>query len=363
MRFDLVTLRLFLAIADEKNIAHAAAREHIAASAVSKRILDLEYELRAPLFRRHQRGVDLTPAGETLQRHTRSLLSILDRMRGELSEYSAGLRGHVQVSANTSAIIEFLPEELRGFITEYPDIRIELQERASSNTVRLVQDGVVDVGIIAGSVSTGDLEVMPYHVDRLVMIVPADHPIASRRSIRFEETLRYDHVGLNPDTSLHLLLTEFAARTKQRINFKVCVTSFDALRRLIQTRIGIGVLPEACVKPYESVMKLRGIPLSDPWALRSLNICVREFGTLPVPARLLVNHLRNRQHVLPVLDAGINEGSNPEYARHRKLYNHAAGKEGHQASRTRPPGAAPGMVAAERAATTSLSRSTPVANP
>lgn len=291
MQFDLVTLRVFLAVAEERNIARAAAREHIAASAISKRILDLEEDLHTGLLRRHQRGVDLTPAGQALAQHAKSLFSILDRILGELSEYAEGVRGHVRISANTSSIVEFLPEELSSFIAAYPDIRIELQEQNSATTVRLVKDGVVDLGIIAASVPAGDLETLPYHVDRLCLIVPADHPLAARRSIRFEETLRYDHVGLQEDTSLYALLTDSAARTRQRINFRVCVTSFDALRRLIQTRIGLGVLPEACVKPYEAVMALRGVPLSDTWATRSLCICVRNLGSLPVPSRLLINHL------------------------------------------------------------------------
>ena len=300
MRFDLFTLRLFLAVAEERNIARAAAREHIAASAISKRILDLEQNLHTELLRRHQRGVDLTPAGQALFQNAKSLFSILDRIRGELSEYAEGVRGHVRISANTSSIVEFLPEDLSGFIVTYPDIRIELQEENSATTVRLVKDGVVDLGIIAASVPTGDLETLPYQTDRLCLIVPADHPLAGRRSIRFEETLRYDHVGLQEHTSLHALLTDSAARTKQRLNFKVCVTSFDALRRLIQTRIGLGVLPEACVRPYEAVMALRGVPLSDAWATRSLCICVRSLGSLPVPPRLLINHLLASPSVVAV---------------------------------------------------------------
>lgn len=300
MRFDLVTLRLFLAVAEERNIARAAAREHIAASAISKRIMDLEDDLHTVLFRRHQRGVDLTPAGQALFQHAKSLFSILGRILGELSEYANGVRGHVRISANTSSIVEFLPEELSSFISAYPDIRIELHEQNSAPTVRLVRDGVVDLGIIASSVSTGDLKTLPYHTDRLCLIVPADHPLAERRSIRFEETLRYDHVGLHEDTSIHTLLKDSASETKQRINFKVCVTSFDALRRLIQTRIGLGVLPEACVRPYETQMGLRGVPLSDAWATRTLCICVRSSDSLSLPARLVINHLLASPPVLAV---------------------------------------------------------------
>jgi DNA-binding transcriptional LysR family regulator len=195
-QFDLDTLRLFLAVAEEKNIARAADREHIAASAVSKRIHELERGLATPLFRRGSRGVRLTAAGEALVHHARSVFAILDRMRGEMSEHEKGTVGYVRVAANASAIVEFLADDLAAFFAGHPGIRIDLEQDFSLNIVRTVRDGVVDIGVFGTAVPTAGLELLPYRSDRLVVLAPARHPMSKLRRVAFEQTLEFDHIGM-----------------------------------------------------------------------------------------------------------------------------------------------------------------------
>ena len=109
-----------MAVCELGSIGRAAEREFIAASAVSKRLSDLEATLETPLLYRHTRGVDLTPAGESLLHHARSVLFSLEKMQAELSEYADGVRGHVRIHANISAIVQFLPEDLGAFTREHP---------------------------------------------------------------------------------------------------------------------------------------------------------------------------------------------------------------------------------------------------
>ncbi|SRR6266567_7387289 len=189
-QFDLDTLRLFLAVAEERNIARAADREHIAASAVSKRIQELERGLAIPLFRRGSRGVRLTAAGEALVHHARSVFAILDRMRGEISEHEKGTVGYVRVAANASAIVEFLADDLPAFLAGHPGIRIDLEQDFSLNIVRAVRDGVVDIGVFGAAVPTGGLKLLPYRSDRLVVLAPARHPLAKQRSVRTDPRVR-----------------------------------------------------------------------------------------------------------------------------------------------------------------------------
>ena len=111
-RIDLTSLQLFVAVCELGSIGRAAEREFIAASAVSKRLSDLETAVDTALLYRHSRGVTLTPAGESLLHHARTVLFGLERMQGELSEYADGVRGHVRMHANISAIFQFLPDVL-----------------------------------------------------------------------------------------------------------------------------------------------------------------------------------------------------------------------------------------------------------
>ena len=146
-RIDLTSLQLFVAVCELGSIGRAAEREFIAASAVSKRLSDLETAVDTALLYRHSRGVTLTPAGESLLHHARTVLFGLERMQGELSEYADGVRGHVRMHANISAIVQFLPEDLGAFARAHSQVKIDLQEHLSSDVLHAVQEGAADLGI------------------------------------------------------------------------------------------------------------------------------------------------------------------------------------------------------------------------
>jgi len=146
-RIDLTSLQLFVAVCELGSIGRAAEREFIAASAVSKRLSDLETAVDTALLYRHSRGVTLTPAGESLLHHARTVLFGLERMQGELSEYAEGVRGHVRMHANISAIVQFLPEDLGAFARAHSQVKIDLQEHLSSDVLHAVQEGAADLGL------------------------------------------------------------------------------------------------------------------------------------------------------------------------------------------------------------------------
>lgn len=291
MRFDLTSLRLFVAVAQELNITRAAEREHLVLSAASKRITELENMIATPLLYRHARGVTLTPAGSSLLHYAKQIVQTVEKMQGELSEYSLGVKGHVRLYANTSAITQFLPEELHAFSVRHSQIKIDLEEMVSSTIIRSVQEGSADFGVFAGHVPYGDLQVLPYRTDRLVVVVPEHHPLARLDRVTFAQTLDYDYVGLQPESSLVALQQEAALRLGRTMRMRVQVRSFDAICRMIQAQMGIGILPAHAVAPHALSMGVRCVTLDETWADRELLICVRDFATLPVIARQLVEHL------------------------------------------------------------------------
>src|SRR5574343_1685438 len=146
-QIDLTSLQLFVAVCELGSIGRAAEREFIAASAVSKRLSDLETAVDTALLYRHSRGGTLTPAGESLLHHARTVLFGLERMQGELAEYTEGVRGHVRVHANISAIVQFLPEDLGAFARQHSQIKIDLQEHLSPDVLQAVQEGTTDLGL------------------------------------------------------------------------------------------------------------------------------------------------------------------------------------------------------------------------
>jgi len=295
-RFDFFTLKLFISVADEGRLTAAAEREHLALAAVSKRMSDLESLVGATLLYRKPRGVELTPAGHAFLHHARRILDNVERLQAELSEYGEGVRGHVRIHSNTSAIIAFLPQDLSAFSRHYPEIKIDLQERVSNEIIAAVRDGLTDIGIFAGHVAAPDLQIIPYRRDRLVLVTPDKHPLAERSSIAFNEALAFDFIGLQQDASLQALLLEQANLSGRALRMRIQVRSFDAICRMIHHGMGVGVLPEQTIYRELGDLQLKSIPLSDAWAQRELVIGVRRYATLPVTARHMVDLLTAEKH-------------------------------------------------------------------
>ncbi len=296
-RMDLTSLQLFVAVCELGSIGRAAEREFIAASAVSKRLSDLEATLGTPLLVRHTRGVDLTPAGESLLHHARSMLYSLEKMQGELSEYAFGVRGHVRVHASISAVVQFLPEDLGAFIRAHPQVKIDLEEHLSFEVIRAVQEGAADLGICNTADGVGTLQTRPYRQDNLVLIVPVAHVLSAQAAINFEETLDFDHVGLQATSSIYLAMHRAAAEQGRGIKLRIHVAGLDAMCRMIANGLGIGVMPQRAFDLVHSGGQLTAIPLKDSWATRQIELVARDFSALPVTARLLLEHLTEPENI------------------------------------------------------------------
>ena len=289
-RIDLTSLQLFVAVCELGSIGRAAEREYIAASAISKRLSDLEAALCTPLLYRHTRGVDLTPAGQSLLHHARSVLYSLEKMQGELSEYADGVRGHVRVHANISAIVQFLPEDLGAFRRDHEAIKIDLEEHLSAEVLRAVQEGAADLGICHLADGAGELQSLAYRQDHLVLIVPIGHTLADRCEVAFVESLDHDHVGLHRESSIYAALRDEARRLGRPLRLRMHVPSFDAICRMAQVGMGLGVVPQGVHALLGPQMNLVAVPLTDPWARRTLTLVVRP-GPLSPAASLLLDHL------------------------------------------------------------------------
>jgi DNA-binding transcriptional LysR family regulator len=128
VRIDLTTLHLLLSAVDEGLTAAVAKVNGIMPSAISRRISELEHRLNMVFIYRKTKGVEPTAAGEALVSHTRNLVRLMARMEAEMSEYADGISGHVLIAVNTSAIAQFLPEDLSAFKIDLPGVRITLRE-------------------------------------------------------------------------------------------------------------------------------------------------------------------------------------------------------------------------------------------
>ena len=290
MRPDFASLALFIRIAETRSITKAAEACHIALAAASRRVAQLEDQFGVQLLYRTAWGVELAPAGRALLFHAQRLMAQADDMTAELSDYRKGAKGLVRVQANTSALAQFLPEDLAAFAAAHPAVKLSLAEERSSAIVEAVHAGTTDVGIVMEGPPTDGLQCFDYRSDRLVAVLPRKHPLRGAR-LAFEKLLDFDVVGLESDTMISKLLASRAAEAGKPLRLRVQVKSFDVVARMIQAGLGIGVLPETAARAFAGPMGLRLVPLTDAWAARRMLLCVRQYATLPAVARQLVDHL------------------------------------------------------------------------
>lgn len=291
LQLDLVSLRLLVLAADSQNLTKAADSAHMTVSAASKRIAELERITDCTLFIRLPRGLQLTPAGRGLAEHARHILEGAQRMAHDASDYANGVRGHVRLFANTSAVIQFLPEDLTTFLAANPHVRIGMEEALSDMTIQAVEDGRADIGIFADNIPALRLEKRPYRRDKLVVLVPQGHALAQRASVTLAETLDYDYVALNQGSSLLRRISDAAASSGKLLKVRIQVSSFDGICRMINAGLGIGILPLGSVHPELLNTKLRAIPLEGAWASRTLYVGVSDVSRLSPEATNLYNYL------------------------------------------------------------------------
>ncbi len=298
-RIDLTTLQLFVAVCEEGNLTRAAQREAIAPSAVSKRLHDLEQILHVILFERQPTGMALTPAGESLLHHARVTLLNIEKIAVDMTEHARGVRGHVRMLANLSSIVEFLPDDLPGFFQTHQLVRLDLQERPSAEVVRGVEEGVAEIGICSADAGTRGLARYSYRNDRLVIVVPQDHPLAGSTEVFFSDTLDYDHVGLFATSSIYLRSQYAAQQIGKSLRLRVHVPGFDAVCRMVQAGMGIGLMPDRAFDVLSSGMKLCAVRLRDDWASRELMLVARDQAGLSTTSRLMLDHLLRTPAPLP----------------------------------------------------------------
>ncbi len=293
MHYGLTDLRLFVAIAEERNLTRGAARAYLAPSSASHRLRQLEEALNTSLFERQTRGVALTRAGEGVLRNARQVLASIEQMHANLSPFATGIRGHASLWANTHATHTFLPDDLAGFLKRHAQVSVSLEERTSAEIVVAVANGEIEVGVLADSGTGAGVELAPYRQDRLVLIVPAGHALAGRGRVGFAEVLDQAFVMLHAGSAIHTFTTNAAAALGRHLDVRIQVRSFEAVCRMVGAGVGIGLVPRGAALQVAGLSEPPVlVELDEPWAQRDLQICVRKGSVLTGFAAALVAHLR-----------------------------------------------------------------------
>ncbi len=294
LQFDMTTLRLFVAVCETRNFAHAAQRQHLVGSAVSKRMAALEAQVNTPLFVRQRHGVTPTPAGETFLEYARTILTEAHKAEQALVAYSSGLRGHVRVLATASVMSESLADDIVRFMGEpaHAGIKVDVEERFSPDVARGVREGHASLGITWDNVDLQGLETTLYRVDHLGIVVPRSHSLHRRKQVAFEETLPWEQVSLPSTSAVQVLLERTATACGQPFKSRAMVSNFEAGLRMTRAGLAICVAPREIFQATPNLTNLRWVALADAWATRRFLLCFKKGEQLSAAARQLKQHLQ-----------------------------------------------------------------------
>lgn len=273
---DIDSIALFVKAAELRSLTRAAESSNMGLAAASRRISLLEHRLKAPLLERSPKGVELTPAGETLLVHAKAMLLQLNQMQADMDDHGTGRRGQLRILANTSAMAQFVPDDLARYAQLNPDVRLIVGERWSGQIVAALLSGDADLGIIVEGASTEGLDVFPYRSDRLAVIVPEGHPLAEGEMADYVDVLDYDVIALESGSSMMRLLAEQAVHLEKGLQLRVQVRGFEVVCRFVQSGLGVGLLPYQAARAMAQSMGLAVRALSDEWAVRHMLTCIKK---------------------------------------------------------------------------------------
>lgn len=301
-RLDLVSLRLFVAVLDAGSLTAGADRYGISLAAASKRITELEHHCGIALLQRSARGVTATAGGQTLHRHAIELVAHLERMALAIADFHTGVSGHLRLWANPSALGGFLPTVLAAYALQHPEVRIDLEDALSEDSVRAVAVGTAELAVIGENTPSEGLSSFVCEVDELVLVVPCGHVLAAddqagvapNAAVDFARALDHDFICLGRSASLTRKISGAAEAVGRSFRLRVQVRSFDVMCRMVAAGLGLAILPRAGASLYADALGLQVLALQGLDTQRKLLLAMRDPAALSPAAQALVAMLRAR---------------------------------------------------------------------
>jgi DNA-binding transcriptional LysR family regulator len=255
-------LEYFVAVAEEANFTRAAERVHISQSGVSAQIRRLEDDLGAALIDRSSRTASLTSAGVAALDGARAVLAAVDAVRQAVDEVNGLVRGALVIGMVTGCTVTPLFDALASFHLAHPRVDISLLEDNSERLLERVRSGTVDMALVGTpSATLPGLESFPIVSERLVAIVPCDHPLAEGRRTTLPEITAHPIVCLPQGTGVRAVFDEACAIAGINPSVALQASAPGTVVDLARRGLGIAVLSESMVPRHDE--RLRALLIDD----------------------------------------------------------------------------------------------------
>lgn len=272
---DIAGLRTFLAVAQERSFSRAAAKVHRTQPAVSQAIRRLEADLGEQLFDRSAKNGTLTDAGRMLQNYGQRLVRLAEETESAVRELRDLRRGRVLVGANEAAVHTLLPLIAR-FRQRHPQIAIDVRRVPARQIAVEVQQGSLDFGALTFHPSESGLLEVNIGSDELVLLVPPAHPLARRRQVTMEEVAGEAVVAHNDPSPARERVLRLFEQKRVPLNIVIALPSLDGIKRAVELKIGVALLPRRCAITEIAGGRLVALPVAGVSRRRQVTLVCRK---------------------------------------------------------------------------------------
>lgn len=295
---DLTTLRLFVDVCDAQSIKRVAERQQLNASAITKRLANLEAQLQTPLLKRVRQGVQPTPEGALLSEHARRLVTDAQKITDRLLKNKSFFAGSITIASHMASMSSVLTDDLASFLQLHRDqgLQLKVKEMISKDVVQMVRDGQVTFGVLWDNTETSGLQHVNYYSDTVAAVVNKKHALAGRAEITYEEAVVHDFIADKHTQHSEALLQRSGGITCDDARYVVQVESSHNAIRMAAQGVGTYICQSLIARPYCQSMDIVAIPLTNKWAQLRVKI-VYKTSLLSPMAKALIDHL-SHQHLL-----------------------------------------------------------------
>lgn len=293
---DYDQLASFLEVARLQSFSRAAEKIYRTQPAISAQIRLLEQECGERLFDRSGKRVQLTQAGEILQRYAQKIIDLHRDALQAIAELNQTARGKLQLGANEATCLYVLPKTFARFKQLYPLVQISIYRNFSHKIVQKVQEGAVEIGVVTLPQTAPNLEVLLVHRDEMQLVVPAKHPLAKHRSVTLEEIVQYPLII--PKTGRTRVVLDRLLRDKRNeVQISMELASVETIKKFVGAGLGLTLLSRSYAQPEVAAGVLKVIPIEGIKLQRELGLIYRRDRYLSLPAKVFIEVVRASTHL------------------------------------------------------------------
>jgi DNA-binding transcriptional LysR family regulator len=289
---DIKDLKVFLAVADHLNFTKAGREVHLSQPSVSVRIKQLEYEFGVKLFEQFGKKVTLTEAGRLLVPYALRVVAAMDDARHAIDEFQGIERGSLRIGASTTPGMYLLPKIISKFKSLYPKIEVRMTIRNTREVEEAILKDEFDLGFVGGHLVTGQVEVLPWHMDMILLVAPPDHPLARRKKISAEDLARERFVVREAGSATRSIIENRLRELDVQTLDSVELGNPEAVKQAVKSGLGIAFISRLAVEAELKSKALIAIGAKEFASRREMKIVYRKERHLSRAALALIEKAR-----------------------------------------------------------------------